>query len=80
MSDFLQTQKSFSYGQAGLSGFSNMTGNYLHSCKKLKNAIVNKNGSVRVRGGWQNIGVSFKLPDHTKLRDAFDIEGNYIFS
>ena len=78
MADILQTQKSFAYGQTGLTGFSNITENYDHSCKKLKNVIVNKNGSIRVRGGWTDIGVSFNLPAKTKVRDVFDIEGNFI--
>ena len=79
MADILQTQKSFAYGQTGLTGFSNITENYDHSCKKLKNVIVNKNGSIRVRGGWTDIGVSFNLPPKTKVRDVFKVEGNYLF-
>ena len=78
MADILQTQKSFAYGQTGLTGFSNITDFYHHSCKKLENTIVNKNGSVRVRGGWQDIGLNFPLKAKTKLRDVFQIEGNFI--
>ena len=79
MADILQTQKSFAYGQTGLTGFSNITENYDHSCKKLKNVIVNKNGSIRVRGGWAGVEASFNLPENTKIRDVFNVEENFIF-
>ena len=78
MAKFIQTQKSFSYGQCGLSGFTNIRDTYHHSCKKLKNVIVENNGSIRVRGGWDHV-LDFELASNQKFRDAFSLQGNYLF-
>ena len=78
MAKELQTTKTFSYGQCSLSGFSNITDNYSHSCKKLKNAIVENNGSIRVRGAWEDDGVEFELGQGQTFRDIYRISNSFL--
>ena len=76
----VQDIRSFKFGEGNPVALSKYGTNYLETCRTMKNCVVNVDGSVQVRSGFQNVGL---LPDKVEVEDMefldFEDERFFIF-
>ena len=76
---FVQDQKSFSGGQSNPSAFARLSNDVFTRALKLENVIVDKEGSVSVRGGFKQLFKFEAPPDPVEKTDFLDVLKTFKF-